>query len=134
MEKQFINSQNSLQGNQSILTDLTIDLNTFNHQEPFTEEDSQFIQDLLNALGTNNTNIILKQINILDTDIFEFTNYIFTFEILGTQITEEQVTSEYLPLISHFMYRYNDSTENAGSYQIIHINGTNTFQAFFQIG
>ena len=133
MEKQFINSQNSLQGNQSILTDLTIDLNTFNHQEPFTKEDSKFIQDLLNALGPNNTDIILKQINILDTNIFGFTNYIFTFKILGTS-KREKVTSEYLPLISHFMDRYNDSTENAGSYQIIHINDNNTFQAFFQIG
>lgn len=134
MVNQFINSQNSLQGNQSILKDLTIDLNTLVNQEPFTLEDAKFITYLLDALGTNNTNIIIKQINILDTHIFEFTNYIFTFEILGTPITEEQITSEYLPLISQFMYRYNDSTENAGSYQIIHIKGTNTFQAFFQIG
>ena len=133
MKSQFINFQNSLQGNLSILTDLIIDLNTFNHQEPFTKEDSKFIQDLLNALGPNNTDIILKQINILDTNIFGFTNYIFTFKILGTS-KRKKVTSEYLPLISHFMDRYNDSTENAGSYQIIHIKDNNTFQAFFQIG
>lgn len=133
MKSQFINSQNSLQGSQSILIDLITDLNTFNHQEPFTKEDSLFIQDLLNALDTNNTNVILKQINILDTDIFGFTNYIFTFKILGTS-KRKKVTSEYLPLISHFMARFNDYTENAGSYQIIHIKDNNTFQAFFQIG
>lgn len=134
MEKQFINSQNSLQGNQSILTDLTMDLNTFNHQEPFTEEDAKFIQDLLDALNTVYDNIILKQINILDTDIFEFTNYLFTFEIPGTIITNDPDISGYSYQINKFMDRYNDSTENAGSYQIIHIKGTNTFQAFFQIG
>ena len=134
MTTHFINSENSVQGNESVLKDLIIDNNTFNDQEPFTEKDSQFIHHLLDALGTNNKDIILKQITILDTDLFDYTNYLFTFEILGPILTRDKAISEYSSLIHKFMYRYNDSTENAGSYQIVRIQGTNIFQAFYQIG
>lgn len=134
MTKTFINSANSVQGNESVLKEMVIDNNTFNNQDPFTEEDSQYIQDLLEALGTNNKGIILKQITILDTDHFEFTNYLFTFEVLGTIITGDKVLSSYSARINKFMARYNDYTENAGSYQIVRIQGTNIFQAFYQIG
>lgn len=134
MTTHFINSENSVQGNESVLKNLVIDNNIFNDQEPFTEEDSQFIHHLLDALGTNNKDIILKQITILDTDQFDYTNYLFTFEILGPILTRDKAISEYSSLIHKFMYRYNDSTENAGSYQIVRIQGTNIFQAFYQIG
>lgn len=134
MTKTFINSENSVQGNESVLKDLVIDSNIFNGQEPFTEEDSKYIQDLLYALGTNNKDIILKQLTILDTDQFDYTNCLFTFEVLGTIITGDKVLSSYSSKISKFMHRYNDYTENAGSYQIVHIQGTNIFQAFYQIG
>ena len=134
MTTHFINSENSVQGNESVLKEMIIDNNTFNDQEPFTKEDSQFIHHLLDALGTNNKDIILKQITILDTDQFDYTNYLFTFEILGPILTRDKAISEYSSLIHKFMYRYNDSTENAGSYQIVRIQGTNMFQAFYQIG
>lgn len=134
MTTHFINSENSVQGNESVLKEMVIDNNTFNDQEPFTAEDSQFIHHLLDALGTNNKDIILKQITILDTDLFDYTNYLFTFEILGPILTRDKAISEYSSLIHKFMYRYNDSTENAGSYQIVRIQGTNIFQAFYQIG
>lgn len=134
MTTHFINSENSVQGNESVLKEMIIDNNTFNDQEPFTAEDSQFIHHLLDALGTNNKDIILKQITILDTDLFDYTNYLFTFEILGPILTRDKAISEYSSLIHKFMYRYNDSTENAGSYQIVRIQGTNIFQAFYQIG
>lgn len=134
MTKTFINSANSVQGNESVLKEMVIDNNTFNNQDPFTEEDSQYIQDLLEALGTNNKALILKQITILDTDHFDYTNYLFTFEVLGTIITGDKVLSSYSARINKFMARYNDYTENAGSYQIVRIQGTNIFQAFYQIG
>ena len=134
MTKTFINSANSVQGNESVLKEMVIDNNTFNNQDPFTEEDSQYIRDLLEALGTNNKALILKQITILDTDHFDYTNYLFTFEVLGTIITGDKVLSSYSARINKFMARYNDYTENAGSYQIVRIQGTNTFQAFYQIG
>lgn len=127
MTTHFINSENSVQGNESVLKEMVIDNNTFNDQEPFTAEDSQFIHHLLDALGTNNKDIILKQITILDTDLFDYTNYLFTFEILGPILTRDKAISEYSSLIHKFMYRYNDSTENAGSYQIVRIQGTNIF-------
>lgn len=131
MTTHFINSQNSVQGNESVLENLIIDNNTFNDQEPFTEEDSQFIHHLLDALDKT---IILKQITILDTDQFNYTNYLFTFKIIGPILTRDRDISEYSSIIHKFMYRYNDSTENAGSYQIVRIQGTNIFQAFYQIG
>lgn len=134
MTRTFINSENSVQGNKSILKDLVIDSNTFNDLESFTEEDSKYIQDLLDTLGTNNKTLILKQITILDTDQFNYTNCLFTFEILGPIITGDKVLSFYSARITKFMHRYNDYTENAGSYQIVHIQGTNIFQAFYQIG
>ena len=134
MTKTFINSANSVQGNESVLQEMVIDNNTFNNQDPFTEEDSKYIQDLLEALGTNNKALILKQITILDTDHFDYTNYLFTFEVLGTIITGDKVLSSYSARINKFMARYNDYTENAGSYQIVRIQGTNIFQAFYQIG
>ena len=134
MTTHFINSQNSVQGNESVLENLIIDNNTFNDQEPFTEEDSQFIHRLLDALDPIDKTIILKQITILDTDQFNYTNYLFTFEIIGPILTGDQDISEYSSIIHKFMYRYNDSTENAGSYQIVRIQGTNIFQAFYQIG
>lgn len=134
MTKTFINSANSVQGNESVLKEMVIDNNTFNNQDPFTEEDSKYIQDLLEALGTNNTDLILKQITILDTDLFDYTNYLFTFEVLGPILTRDTTISVYSALINKFMARYNDYTENAGSYQIVRIQGTNIFQAFYQIG
>ena len=134
MTKTFINSENSVQGNELVLENLIIDNNTFNDQEPFTEEDSQFIHYLLDALNTVYNNILIKQITILDTDQFDYTNYLFTFEIPGTIITNDSDISGYSYQIRKFMYRYNDSTENAGSYQIVRIQGTNIFQAFYQIG
>lgn len=134
MTTHFINSENSVQGNESVLENLIIDNNTFNDQEPFTEEDSQFIHHLLDALDPIDKTIILKQITILDTDQFNYTNYLFTFEIIGPILTRDQDISEYSSIIHKFMYRYNDSTENAGSYQIVRIQGTNIFQAFYQIG
>ena len=134
MTTHFINSENSVQGNESVLENLIIDNNTFNDQEPFTEEDSQFIHHLLDALDPIDKTIILKQITILDTDQFNYTNYLFTFEIIGPLLTRDKDISEYSSIIHKFMYRYNDSTENAGSYQIVRIQGTNIFQAFYQIG
>ena len=134
MTTHFINSENSVQGNESVLENLIIDNNTFNDQEPFTEEDSQFIHYLLDALDPIDKTIILKQITILDTDQFNYTNYLFTFEIIGPILTRDNDISEYSSIIHKFMYRYNDSTENAGSYQIVRIQGTNIFQAFYQIG
>ena len=134
MTTHFINSENSVQGNESVLENLLIDNNTFNDQEPFTEEDSQFIHHLLDALDPIDKTIILKQITILDTDLFDYTNYLFTFEIIGPLLTRDNDISEYSDIIHKFMYRYNDSTENAGSYQIVRIQGTNIFQAFYQIG
>lgn len=134
MTKTFINSQNSVQGNESVLKEMVIDNNTFNDQEPFTKEDSQFIHHLLDALDPIDNTIILKQITILDTDLFDYTNYLFTFEIIGPILTRDQDISEYSFIIRKFMYRYNDYTENAGSYQIVRIQGTNIFQAFYQIG
>lgn len=134
MTTHFINSENSVQGNESVLENLIIDNNTFNDQEPFTEEDSQFIHHLLDALDPIDKTIILKQITILDTDQFNYTNYLFTFEIIGPLLTRDNDISEYSDIIHKFMYRYNDSTENAGSYQIVRIQGTNIFQAFYQIG
>ena len=134
MTTHFINSENSVQGNESVLENLIIDNNTFNDQEPFTEEDSQFIHHLLDALDPIDKTIILKQITILDTDQFNYTNYLFTFEIIGPILTRDNDISEYSDIIHKFMYRYNDSTENAGSYQIVRIQGTNIFQAFYQIG
>ena len=134
MTTHFINSENSVQGNESVLENLIIDNNTFNDQEPFTEEDSQFIHHLLDALDPIDKTIILKQITILDTDQFNYTNYLFTFEIIGPILTRDKDISEYSSIIHKFMYRYNDSTENAGSYQIVRIQGTNIFQAFYQIG
>ena len=134
MTTHFINSENSVQGNESVLENLIIDNNTFNDQEPFTEEDSQFIHHLLDALDPIDKTIILKQITILDTDQFNYTNYLFTFEIIGPILTRDNDISEYSSIIHKFMYRYNDSTENAGSYQIVHIQGTNIIQAFYQIG
>ena len=134
MTKTFINSANSVQGNESVLKEMVIDNNTFNNQDPFTEEDSKYIQDLLEAIQTIYKGIILKQITILDTDQFDYTNYLFTFEIVGPILTRDKAISEYSSLIHKFMYRYNDSTENAGSYQIVRIQGTNIFQAFYQIG
>ena len=134
MTTHFINSENSVQGNESVLENLIIDNNTFNDQEPFTEEDSQFIHHLLDALDPIDKTIILKQITILDTDQFNYTNYLFTFEIIGPLLTRDKDISEYSDIIHKFMYRYNDSTENAGSYQIVRIQGTNIFQAFYQIG
>ena len=134
MTKTFINSENSVQGNELVLENLIIDNNTFNDQEPFTEEDSQFIHHLLDALDPIDKTIILKQITILDTDQFNYTNYLFTFEIIGPILTRDKDISEYSSIIHKFMYRYNDSTENAGSYQIVRIQGTNIFQAFYQIG
>lgn len=134
MTTHFINSQNSVQGNESVLKEMVIDNNTFNDQEPFTKEDSQFIHHLLDALDPIDKTIILKQITILDTDLFDYTNYLFTFEIIGPILTRDQNISEYSSIIHKFMYRYNDYTENAGSYQIVRIQGTNIFQAFYQIG
>ena len=135
MTKTFINSENSVQGNESVLKEMVIDNNTFNDQEPFTEEDYKYIQDLLNALNMVYDNIILKQITLLDTDLFLIiTNYLFTFEIPGTIITNDSDISGYSYQIHKFMARYNDYTENAGSYQIVRIQGTNIFQAFYQIG
>lgn len=134
MTTHFINSQNSVQGNESVLKEMVIDNNTFNDQEPFTKEDSQFIHHLLDALDPIDKTIILKQITILDTDLFNYTNYLFTFEIIGPILTRDNDISEYSSIIHKFMYRYNDSTENAGSYQIVRIQGTNIFQAFYQIG
>lgn len=134
MTKTFINSANSVQGNESVLKEMVIDNNTFNNQDPFTEEDSQYIQDLLEALGTNNTDIILNRIYISDTDSPGYTNYLFTFEILGPIITRSDLVLSYRSRINKFMARYNDYTENAGSYHIVRIQGTNTFQAFYQIG
>ena len=134
MTTHFINSENSVQGNESVLENLIIDNNTFNDQEPFTEEDSQFIHHLLDALDPIDKTIIIKQITILDTDLFDYTNYLFTFEIIGPILTRDNDISEYSSIIHKFMYRYNDSTENAGSYQIVRIQGTNIFQAFYQIG
>ena len=135
MTTHFINSENSVQGNESVLKEMVIDNNTFNDQEPFTEEDSQFIHHLLDALDPIDKTIILKQITILDTDLFLITtNYLFTFEIIGPLLTRDNDISEYSDIIHKFMYRYNDSTENAGSYQIVRIQGTNIFQAFYQIG
>ena len=134
MTTHLINSENSVQGNESVLENLIIDNNTFNDQEPFTEEDSQFIHHLLDALDPIDKTIILKQITILDTDQFNYTNYLFTFEIIGPLLTRDKDISEYSDIIHKFMYRYNDSTENAGSYQIVRIQGTNIFQAFYQIG
>ena len=134
MTKTFINSENSVQGNESVLKEMVIDNNTFNNQDPFTEEDSKYIQDLLNALNMVYDNIILKQITILDTDRFDYTNYLFTFEIPGTIITNDSDISGYSYQIHKFMARYNNYTENAGSYQIVRIQGTNIFQAFYQIG
>ena len=134
MTTHFINSENSVQGNESVLKEMIIDNNTFNDQEPFTKEDSQFIHHLLDALDPICKTVILKQITILDTDQLDYTNYLFTFEILGPILTRDKAISEYSSLIHKFMYRYNDSTENAGSYQIVRIQGTNIFQAFYQIG
>ena len=134
MTKTFINSENSVQGNESVLKEMVIDNNTFNDQDPFTEEDSQYIRDLLDALNTVYNNIIIKQITILDTDQFDYTNYLFTFEVPGTIITDDPDISGYSYQIPKFMARYNDYTENAGSYQIVRIQGTNIFQAFYQIG
>ena len=134
MTKTFINSENSVQGNESVLKEMVIDNNTFNNQDPFTEEDSQYIRDLLDALNTVYNNIIIKQITILDTDRFDYTNYLFTFEVPGTIITDDPDILEYSYQIHKFMARYNDYTENAGSYQIVRIQGTNIFQAFYQIG
>ena len=134
MTKTFINSENSVQGNESVLKEMVIDNNTFNNQDPFTEEDSKYIQDLLNALNMVYDNIILKQITILDTNRFDYTNYLFTFEIPGTIITNDSDILEYSYQIHKFMARYNNYTENAGSYQIVRIQGTNIFQAFYQIG
>lgn len=134
MTKTFINSENSVQGNESVLKEMVIDNNTFNNQDPFTEEDSQYIRDLLDALNTVYNNIIIKQITILDTDQFDYTNYLFTFEVPGTIITDDPDISGYSYQIHKFMARYNDYTENAGSYQIVRIQGTNIFQAFYQIG
>lgn len=134
MTKTFINSENSVQGNESVLKEMVIDNNTFNDQEPFTKEDSQFIHHLLDALDPIDKTIILKQITILDTDLFDYTNYLFTFKIIGPILTRDQDISEYSSIIHKFMYRYNDSTENAGSYQIVRIQGTNIFQTFYQIG
>ena len=134
MTTHFINSENSVQGNESVLKEMIIDNNTFNDQEPFTKEDSQFIHYLLDALDPICKTVILKQITILDTGQFDYTNYLFTFEILGPILTRDKAISEYSSLIHKFMYRYNDSTENAGSYQIVRIQGTNIFQAFYQIG
>lgn len=135
MTKTFINSANSVQGNESVLKEMVIDNNTFNNQDPFTEEDSKYIQDLLEALGTNNTDLILKQITISDTDSPGYTNYLFTFEVPGPIIpTGFGLVLPYRSRINKFMDRYNNYTENAGSYHIVRIYGTNTFQAFYQIG
>lgn len=141
MTKTFINSENSVQGNESVLKDLIIDNNTFNDQEPFTEEDSKYIHYLLESITDLNNiaktrKIILKQITILDTDRFDYTNYLFTFEMLGSILTENEnkILQSYYSRINQFMHRYNNSTENAGSYQIVRIQGTNIFQAFYQIG
>ena len=134
MTKTFINSENSVQGNESVLKEMVIDNNTFNNQDPFTEEDSQYIRDLLDTIRAIYKGIIIKQITILDTDQFNYTNYLFTFEIIGPILTRDNDISEYSSIIHKFMYRYNDSTENAGSYQIVRIQDTNIFQAFYQIG
>ena len=134
MTTHFINSENSVQGNESVLKEMVIDNNTFNNQDPFTEEDSQYIRDLLDTIRAIYKGIIIKQITILDTDQFNYTNYLFTFEIIGPILTRDNDISEYSSIIHKFMYRYNDSTENAGSYQIVRIQDTNIFQAFYQIG
>ena len=130
MTKTFINSENSVQGNESVLKEMVIDNNTFNDQEPFTKEDSQFIHHLLDALDPIDKTIILKQITILDTDLFDYTNYLFTFKIIGPILTRDQDISEYSSIIHKFMYRYNDFTEKAGTYQIVRIHGTNIIQTY----
>lgn len=134
MTKTFINSENSVQGNESVLKEMVIDNNTFNNQDPFTEEDSQYIRDLLDTIQTIYKGIIIKQITILDTNRFDYTNYLFTFEILGPILTRDTTISVYSALINKFMARYNNYPENPGSYQIVRIQGTNIFQAFYQIG
>ena len=122
--KTFINSQNDASFNDQVIRMLYMYWHEISNDDFFDllPEEEQEIEDLVSLLPHN---LVLTQISMqeLKTNKFAYT-YIF----------KRSRTTNFPVKLADFFNMLNDLTDNAGSYWIVPIQGTNTIIGTFTIG